>query len=147
MFTRTAWVEIPMRAWLIEHPDGLILVDTGQNARFNEPGYLPRESLHVRRNLPGGCTPEQEVGPRMRALGFDPKDIRWTMLTHLHLDHDGGLEHVLDIGDHRRRRRVPARERASRAACAATSPTAGRPASPRARSRCPSGRTARSPQP
>ena len=32
----------------------------------------------------------------MRALGFDPKDIRWTILTHLHLDHDGGLEHVLD---------------------------------------------------
>ena len=32
----------------------------------------------------------------MRALGFEPADIRWTVLTHLHLDHDGGLEHALD---------------------------------------------------
>ena len=31
----------------------------------------------------------------MRALGFDPADVRCTILTHLHLDHDGGLEHVL----------------------------------------------------
>ena len=54
VLTRTGWTEIPMRAWLIEHPDGLILVDTGQNARVNDPGYLPRESLYFRRNLQAG---------------------------------------------------------------------------------------------
>ena len=32
----------------------------------------------------------------MRELGFEPADLRCTVLTHLHLDHDGGLEHVLD---------------------------------------------------
>jgi N-acyl homoserine lactone hydrolase len=96
VFTRTGWVEIPMRAWLIEHPDGLILVDTGQNARVNDPGYLPRENIYFRRDLKTRITPEQEIGPRMRALGFDPADVRLTILTHMHLDHDGGLAHVMD---------------------------------------------------
>lgn len=96
VLTRTGWTEIPMRAWLIEHPDGLILIDTGQNARVNEPGYLPRESIYFRRGLRTRITPQEEVGPRIRALGFDPEDIRYTVLTHLHLDHDGGLEHVVN---------------------------------------------------
>lgn len=94
--TRTPWVEIPVRAWLIEHPDGLILIDTGQTARVNEPGYLPRENPYYLRNFKARITPEEEVGPRIRALGFDPADVRLTILTHLHLDHDGGVAHVLD---------------------------------------------------
>lgn len=96
VLTRTDWVEVPMRAWLIEHPEGLILIDTGQNAHVNDPGYLPRTSPYYRRGLRSRIRPEEEIGPRMRALGFDPADVRWTILTHLHLDHDGGLAHVMD---------------------------------------------------
>ncbi len=96
VITRTGWVEIPMRAFLIEHPDGLLVIDTGQTARVNEPGYLPRESPYFWRCLKTRITPQEELGPRLRELGFDPADVRWTVLTHLHLDHDGGLAHVVD---------------------------------------------------
>jgi glyoxylase-like metal-dependent hydrolase (beta-lactamase superfamily II) len=38
-------------------------------------------------------TPEQEIGPRLRALGIGKRDISQVVLTHLHIDHDGGLAH------------------------------------------------------
>lgn len=37
------WIQPqPILAWLIEHPDGLILVDTGETSRTNNKGYLPQ---------------------------------------------------------------------------------------------------------
>ena len=36
------WTEpLPIYAWVIEHPEGLIVVDTGETARVAEPGYFP----------------------------------------------------------------------------------------------------------
>jgi glyoxylase-like metal-dependent hydrolase (beta-lactamase superfamily II) len=40
-----------------------------------------------------GSTPEQEIGPQLRALGVGPRDVKRVVLTHLHMDHDGGLAH------------------------------------------------------
>jgi glyoxylase-like metal-dependent hydrolase (beta-lactamase superfamily II) len=37
--------------------------------------------------------PEDEIGPRLRALGLAAADVRWVVLTHLHSDHAGGLGH------------------------------------------------------
>ena len=37
--------------------------------------------------------PEQEAGPQLRALGIGATDVRRVVLTHLHIDHDGGLGH------------------------------------------------------
>lgn len=37
------WTDpLPIYAWLIEHPEGLIVVDTGETAEVNDPGYFPR---------------------------------------------------------------------------------------------------------
>ena len=85
---------IPMRAWLIEHPEGLILVDTGETARVHEPGFRPRWHPYYARCLRSRLEPSEELGPRLRALGVKPADIKWVVLTHLHTDHAGGLEHV-----------------------------------------------------
>ena len=38
----STWTEpLPIYAWVIEHPEGLIVVDTGETARVAEPGYFP----------------------------------------------------------------------------------------------------------
>jgi N-acyl homoserine lactone hydrolase len=67
------------------------VVDTGQGAHLLETG----RSLHlyVRWEVVFRVEPEPEVGPRLRALGIGPRDVKRVVLTHLHMDHDGGLAH------------------------------------------------------
>ena len=88
------WTEpLPILAWLIEHPEGLIVVDTGETTRATRPGYYPPWHPYFRLAMRLTVAEDDEIGPRMRALGFDPADVRWVVLTHLHTDHAGGLAH------------------------------------------------------
>jgi N-acyl homoserine lactone hydrolase len=88
------WTEpLPIYAFVIEHSEGLIVVDTGETARVAEPGYFPWWHPYFRFAVREWVQPEEEIGPQMRALGFDPNDVRWVLLTHLHTDHAGGLAH------------------------------------------------------
>lgn len=88
------WTEpLPIYAFVIEHPEGLIVVDTGETARVAEPGYFPWWHPYYRYGLQEWVQPEEEIGPQMRAMGFDPDDVRWVLLTHFHTDHAGGLAH------------------------------------------------------
>jgi N-acyl homoserine lactone hydrolase len=90
----TTWTEpLPIYAWVIEHPEGLIVVDTGETARVAEPGYFPWWHPYYRLGVREWIRPEEEIGPQLRALGLAPADVRWVLLTHFHTDHAGGLPH------------------------------------------------------
>ena len=73
----------------IESNDGIVLVDTGLGtadvANPNRTGpffkYLVRPESRV----------EETAIERLRALGFQPADVRHIVLTHLDADHAGGL--------------------------------------------------------
>jgi N-acyl homoserine lactone hydrolase len=84
---------LPIYAWVIEHPEGVIVVDTGETARTSEPGYFP--SWHPFYRMAASMTvhPEDEIGPQLQHLGITPGEVRWVVLTHLHTDHAGGLAH------------------------------------------------------
>lgn len=89
------WTEwLPIFAWLIEHDEGLILVDTGETARVHERGYHPSWHPFYRRAVQFGIHPDEEIGPQLRALGFSPRDVKQVILTHLHTDHAGGIHHL-----------------------------------------------------
>ncbi len=87
----TEW--LPIYVWVIEHPEGLIVIDTGISADANKRIWFPPFMPLVQRAAKFDMTPEQEIGPQLRRLGFSPDDVRWVVLTHLHQDHDGGLHH------------------------------------------------------
>ena len=132
IFTDSNWTDwLPTYAWVIDCSDGIFVVDTGQGAHLLESG----KSLHpyVRWEVAFRIEPEQEVGPQLRALGVGPRDVKRVVLTHLHMDHDGGLAHFPDTKSWSRP--VSWRSRAGwRAGCAAIFRIAGRRGS--IRSRC-----------
>jgi glyoxylase-like metal-dependent hydrolase (beta-lactamase superfamily II) len=84
---------LPILAWAIEHPDGLIVVDTGEAAGVMEKGWFPRWHPYFRLAVKFDVSPEDEVGPQLRAKGLDPGDVKAVILTHLHSDHAGGIPH------------------------------------------------------
>jgi N-acyl homoserine lactone hydrolase len=91
------WTDpLPIYAFAIEHPEGVIVVDTGETARSSQPGYFPRWHPFFRYGLREWVAPEEEIGPQLQRLGIAPGDVRWVVLTHLHTDHAGGLHHFPD---------------------------------------------------
>jgi glyoxylase-like metal-dependent hydrolase (beta-lactamase superfamily II) len=92
----TPW--LPTFAWVIDHPEGVIVVDTGQGMHLLEA----QRSLHPyhRWEVKFRLEPEEEIGPQLRALGIGRRDVRRVVLTHLHVDHDGGLAHFPDTEIH-----------------------------------------------
>lgn len=91
-FTDSAWCEpMPIGVFLISHPDGPILFDTGESPRFNEPGYNPIWN-------PGRFLTKTSIGAedcilrQLEARGVKAKDLQAIVLSHLHSDHAGGLE-------------------------------------------------------
>lgn len=86
------WSEetLPVNVFLIEHPKGLCLVDTGQTAAAAAPGYFPPwyPFFRLARFELG---PEDEAAAQIGAAGYDLDQVRWVVLTHLHTDHAGGV--------------------------------------------------------
>jgi glyoxylase-like metal-dependent hydrolase (beta-lactamase superfamily II) len=77
---------------LVKHPAGDLLIDTGSSTHFNEEirGY-PFITWLKLRLLAGQLTPEISLQELLRLAGEDPAQIRWAILSHVHLDHAGGL--------------------------------------------------------
>jgi glyoxylase-like metal-dependent hydrolase (beta-lactamase superfamily II) len=81
-------IQLGMRCLLIEHDDGLVLVDTGVG---NKESAKFRDIYGVENAAADGGT---WLEASLRALGFAPDDVRLVINTHLHFDHAGGNTRV-----------------------------------------------------
>ncbi|MEM6345747.1 MAG: N-acyl homoserine lactonase family protein [Bacteroidota bacterium] len=87
---------LPINVYVIEHPEGVIVVDTGENARVNDPDYFAEASWlqkQFQKTVSFEVERDEEIGPQLDALGIERSRLRWVVLTHLHLDHTDGLHH------------------------------------------------------
>ncbi|MGH7907036.1 MAG: N-acyl homoserine lactonase family protein [Candidatus Binataceae bacterium] len=82
-------IEMPVPTFLIEHPKGLVLFDTGCNPKvaLDAGDYWGKiaDYLQVR------FAPENAVDEQIRRRGYKVEDVKFVVVSHLHLDHAGGL--------------------------------------------------------
>jgi len=85
-------IQLGMRCLLIEHPSGLILIDSGagnkENAKFHDIYGVENAGANGRTALEDG----------LAQVGVSPERISFLISTHLHFDHAGGNTFVDEAG-------------------------------------------------
>lgn len=79
----TDWLSV--WSFAIEHPEGLVVVDAGQDANFNKPLW----DVYLRRAVRFEVTEADCLAARLLEAGLDPDGVRHHVFTHLHVDHVG----------------------------------------------------------
>ena len=85
-------VALPVSTYLIEHPKGLILIDTGWHTdnRTKQLRNLSFQYPINKADLPEG----QAIHEQLIKLGYKPSDIDYILMSHMHCDHADGLRLV-----------------------------------------------------
>lgn len=77
---------------LFRHPSGDLLIDAGNSSHFAQDVSIYPFWLRLKlRSLAGQLNPEVPLPEMLRRAGEDPAKLRWAILSHVHLDHAGGL--------------------------------------------------------
>ena len=81
-------IQVPVGFFVIKHPKGNILFDTGNNDKIIDNfDYWPKgmQSLDPVR------TPDVAIDVQLRKIGMSPDDIKFVVVSHMHLDHGGNV--------------------------------------------------------
>jgi len=91
----TEWM--PIWVMIVEHPEGVFVIDTGENADVNNPGYFKSSGMFANwfdtTQFKFKVDRDEEIGPQLDQLIIPMEKIKAVVLTHLHLDHIDGLKY------------------------------------------------------
>jgi len=77
---------------LVRHPAGDLLIDTGSSSHYDqEISSYPFGTWLMLKLVAGQLKPPVPLPDMLRRAGEDPSKLRWAILSHVHLDHAGGL--------------------------------------------------------
>jgi len=81
-------VQIPVGFFVVKHPRGNILFDTGNNDKIiTDPGYWGPMFTAIK----PVNTPDVAIDTQLRKIGLTPDDIKYVVVSHMHLDHGGNV--------------------------------------------------------
>lgn len=93
---------IPVSVYLVEHPDGLVLFDTGWGRAIAPDGGtdIKAQSRQMGRLLTkiskGRLPAGESAKEQLLKLGYLPSDLDYVVLSHLDVDHVSGLRDVAE---------------------------------------------------
>lgn len=91
--TAPAKVTIPVAFFLIRHPKGDVLFDTGNNDKIiTDPDYWGP----FVKALDPGRSPDIAIDAQLSKIGVKPSDIKYVVLGHFHVDHAGNVGKFLN---------------------------------------------------
>jgi N-acyl homoserine lactone hydrolase len=80
-------IQIPVGFFVIQHPEGNVLFDTGNNDKLiTDHSWWPMYD-----SLKPAMTPEVAIDVQLKKIGLTPDDIKYVVCSHLHLDHGGNV--------------------------------------------------------
>lgn len=96
LFTSNKWTDpLPVGVFLVSHPSGPFLFDTGESPCCNDPGFFPAWNVPIRTLSRAHIKPEDSIVHQLKNHGIEPENLKGIVLSHLHRDHAGGLEEIV----------------------------------------------------
>jgi len=81
-------IQVPVGFYVVKHPKGNIIFDTGNNDKLiQDINYWPPGL----QGLKPAMTPDVAVDAQLRKIGLGIDDIKYVVVSHLHLDHGGNV--------------------------------------------------------
>ncbi|MBQ6683280.1 MAG: N-acyl homoserine lactonase family protein [Bacteroidales bacterium] len=98
---KSQWLWLPVFCFLIEHPKGLLLFDTGWHRDMSPNGVFDKKAqIHslgswmLYQVNQGLIAPGEAIDEQLQQLGISPATLDYVLLSHLDCDHANGLRAV-----------------------------------------------------
>ena len=85
-------IMIPINMWIIDHPMGLILFDTGNNVAISDGNCTSHWNEGFCGLLQPSQTRDDVIDKILERVGFSVGDVKIVITSHSHLDHIGNIE-------------------------------------------------------
>ncbi|MDP6515890.1 MAG: N-acyl homoserine lactonase family protein [Alphaproteobacteria bacterium] len=85
-------IKIPINMWVLDHPKGLVVYDTGNNVAISDGNCQSHWSEGLCGFLQPGQTRADVIDKQLEKLGYKTSDVKVLITSHSHLDHMGNIE-------------------------------------------------------
>ena len=85
-------VTLPVNMWVIDHPKGLVIFDTGNNVAISDGKCKSHWAGPLCDLLKPSQKREDVIDAQLKKLGFNPDQVKAVITSHAHLDHIGNIK-------------------------------------------------------
>jgi len=85
-------VKMPVNMWIIDHPKGLLLYDTGNNVAISDGQCKTHWAAGLCDYLKPSQKRDDVIDRQLQKLGYKVSDVKIVITSHSHLDHIGNIQ-------------------------------------------------------